>query len=437
MSIEPVAAVGAASPAEAEAMLPDAPGAGAPGPGMAAAPGEVLAAGPGLVDGLADGLVDALAQARGVMTPGGEQVLAGAWAQAHAETAPWGNPADELAAGAQHRWLSDMARELARPTPPAAWPGVEGGAAPLGATPADTPARAGTGTEVLPAASLAPALFAELRTAEGPVARPVPEEPPRTRRQRGDDERRRSPGRAPAWDDDAPDAGAPAPSPAGPARPRDAEASPAPAVPVEDEDASCCTALWRALQRAADDPAAQPALQAAAQAWARGRAVLLACPCEERRAAPEFLDPPRGASLPPDPSTGWCFVLRRSAGAADGALAGRRFPARLSWARPAAEGGGQAVWHVSRLAKSFATRRGPQLVALEDAPRGGPADPVWRVACELQLGPVPAPTPRWREVLVRVDAARRLWSSLGGQWSLPLIVCRRPLLAGRSGELRR
>jgi hypothetical protein len=51
------------------------------------------------------------------------------------------------------------------------------------------------------------------------------------------------------------------------------------------------------------------------------------------------------------------------------------------------------------------------------------------VPCELQLGPVRGTAPRWRLAAARVDAVRRLWAALGGQWSVLLAVCPQPLLA--------
>ena len=55
--------------------------------------------------------------------------------------------------------------------------------------------------------------------------------------------------------------------------------------------------------------------------------------------------------------------------------------------------------------------------------------PGGAVPCELQLGPVRAAAPRWRLAAVRVDAVRRLWGALGGQWSVLLLVCPQPLLS--------
>lgn len=404
MSIEPAAAVPAMSALGELAPLPlaEAPG-GLDALGPQAAPDGGLGAGSFGMAGLAGAL--------------GVTAATDTWAQAHAETAPWGNPADELAAGGQLRSLAEMARDLARGSPALAQaeaaagprqdaapgaglaPGVAADAAlaaPAAAAAATTASPATLMPHVLPA--LHPGITEPPRQArdEAPALREPPLGWPQGRRRGGEH----------AGDDEGedgvhPDGDGPTRDDAGDSALRAPAAEPAPEPPW-------AAPLLAGLHDASADPAAHAALQAAAEAWARGRAVLLAC-----------------LASPADANTGWLHVLRAlppARGQAPGALrlTGERLAARLRWAHPA---GAAPRWWQVRMAKSYSLRRGGQLVA-QDARADG------QVACELQLGPFPALLPRWRDVLVRVDHAPRLWQALGTQWSLPLLVCDRALYAG-------
>ena len=339
-----------------------------------------------------------------------------AWAQGHAEAAPWGNPADELVAGGQHRSLAEMARDTARSLTSASPSGLDrdasgsdrlsaqatlADAASLGAAVAARPGADGG----LPT-SLVPNILTALHTG-----------PAHWRWRECDDEARQSrrPRRPPEdahdeRDGDDPAGADPLPFPESPPERRAPRVAPA-------DDPAWCQALVDALRREAHSAPAQAALQAAATAWLRGRAVLLACPAA-------------GA----DASAGCLFVLRRrSAGEPGAALVGERFSARLRWSGPPADG----RWWVVRVAKRHAWPRGGQLITLDDAHAANPATAATaagRVACEIQLGPIPAAFARWSEVLVRVDAAQRLWAALGVQWSLPLLVCNQALLADAQAE---
>jgi hypothetical protein len=148
-------------------------------------------------------------------------------------------------------------------------------------------------------------------------------------------------------------------------------------------------------------PVAQPLL-AAAEQWRAGRCIVLACP--------QGVDPAGPA---------WAFVLWPRGGSLAGApltLSGLRVDARLRWSRlpPAIE------WCHARVMKEQHPRQGRQLVALD-------ARGTATVACEVQLGPVPLRTPRWRHACVRVDAVRAFWNALGQQWSVTVVVGSRPL----------
>lgn len=161
-------------------------------------------------------------------------------------------------------------------------------------------------------------------------------------------------------------------------------------------------ALSRALRLALAARPAPIALLAAVEQWRLGRCVVLACP--------------QGAD-PAGPA--WAHVLwPRRPLPAQGlpALFGLRVGARLQWSRlPPPQ-----AWCHARVMKEQHPRQGRQLIALDV--RG-----TATVPCELQLGPVPLRTPRWRDVCVRVDAARRFWSALGQQWSVTVVVGARPL----------
>ena len=55
--------------------------------------------------------------------------------------------------------------------------------------------------------------------------------------------------------------------------------------------------------------------------------------------------------------------------------------------------------------------------------------------CEVQLGPVLARSLHWCEVCVRINAVRRFWAALGGQWSVNVVVCSLPLAGTRAPDL--
>lgn len=167
-----------------------------------------------------------------------------------------------------------------------------------------------------------------------------------------------------------------------------------------DDDWS--TAVSSALREALRPKPAPQALQAASEQWRLGRCVVLACPQGSDPAGPA-----------------WAFVLWPRPASRTGAplaLFGLRVDARLHWARlpPSID------WCHARVMKEQHPRQGRQLVALDAR---GTAD----VACEVQLGPVPLRTPRWRHACVRVDAVRRFWGALGEQWSVTVVVASRPL----------
>ena len=219
-----------------------------------------------------------------------------------------------------------------------------------------------------------------------------------------DDEARRPAPQAPSGDDPTADAGAGAD--ARPAAFADA------GLQVDDAPADWLDPLARAINERLAAPQPPAALAAAAEQWARGRCVLLVCP--------------RAADAQDDVVPAWAFVLWPRRGARPRgpmalrfAFTGQRVEARLQWPP-----GGPRAWCCVRAVKQHLAHGGRQLVALDAA--GAPSGPV---PCEVQLGPVRATAPRWRLAGVRVDAVRRLWSTLGGQWSVLLCVCPQPLLA--------
>jgi len=181
---------------------------------------------------------------------------------------------------------------------------------------------------------------------------------------------------------------------------------PGPPVPVDDPADDWPEPLSRALREALRARPVPQALLAAAEQWRIGRCVVLACP--------------QG----PDPAgAAWAFVLwpRPGSHAAPLALFGLRVDARLHWSRlpPTLD------WCHARVMKEQHPRHGRQLIALDA--RGTAAVP-----CEVQLGPVPLRTPRWRDACVRIDAVRRFWSALGQQWSMTVVVGSRPLAGLRA-----
>jgi hypothetical protein len=182
---------------------------------------------------------------------------------------------------------------------------------------------------------------------------------------------------------------------------------------VDDSPADWLDPLARMINERLSMPQPPAALSAAAEQWSRGRCVLLVCP--------------QAAGTEADFQPGWAFVLwpRRGARprgpmAARVAFTGQRAEARLQWPPQ----GGPRGWCSVRAVKQHLAHGGRQLVALDAG--GAPSGPV---PCEVQLGPVRAAAPRWRLAAVRVDAVRRLWNALGGQWSVLLVVCPQPLLA--------
>ena len=182
----------------------------------------------------------------------------------------------------------------------------------------------------------------------------------------------------------------------------------APDALVDDDWSS---AVSSALREALRPKPAPQALQAAAEQWRLGRCVVLACPQGSDPAGPA-----------------WAFVLWPRPGSRAGsplALFGLRVDARLHWAQlpPVID------WCHSRVMKEQHPRQGRQLVALD-------ARGTAIVACEVQLGPVPLRTPRWRHACVRVDAVRRFWSALGEQWSVTVVVGARPLPGLRTAAAR-
>jgi hypothetical protein len=183
--------------------------------------------------------------------------------------------------------------------------------------------------------------------------------------------------------------------------------SDAPAVPSLEPALAGTANDWppavsRALRLALGARPAPLALLAAAEQWRLARCVVLACPQGHDPAGPAwaFVLWPRRAPLPGAPL----------------ALFGVQVEARLHWSQlPPMQD-----WCHARVMKEQHPRQGRQLVALD-------AQGTATVACEVQLGPVPLRTPRWRHVCVRVDAVRPFWSALGQQWSVTVVVGARPL----------
>jgi len=265
----------------------------------------------------------------------------------------------------------------------------------------------------LPADQLQPVTLIGLQVQPGdawPMAAQAAEPRwPRRDTEEGEDPARRAPPEAAEPTDGAEDDGAGA----------DADEQAAEAVTVLDGD----EAVWQdALARAVNErlaaPQAPAALNAAAEQWARARCVVLVCPQAV----------PAGTAT----EAAWAFVLWPRRGARTrGPMArrfsftGQRVEALLQW--PAAV---PPAWCSVRAVKQHHTS-GRRLVALDAA--GAPLGPV---PCELQLGPVRAAAPRWRQAGVRVDAVRRFWTALGAQWSVLLLVCPQPLLAARAALLQ-
>ncbi|NRF67251.1 hypothetical protein HLB44_09675 [Aquincola sp. S2] len=167
--------------------------------------------------------------------------------------------------------------------------------------------------------------------------------------------------------------------------------------------------LARAINERLAAPQPPAALRAAAEHWSRARCVVLVCPQADDT-----------------PGSAWAFVLwprpmPRPRGPMAGrvAFSGQRFPAHLQWAADAPA----RAWCQVRAIKEHHPRGGRRLVALDSA-----GAPLGAVPCELQLGPVRIGPPRWRQAGVRIDAVRRFWTALGGQWSVLVLVSPQPLL---------
>jgi len=336
------------------------------------------------------------------------------------------------------------------------------------------PAALGTAASLLWQAQVTPAYVAAMQLPAGPdrtAGRDAPQDS--TRRHRRDERR------SPMWwlftqddEDDESDA----PDPAEPVsllteshRRHAGDATRDRGRPILDATAPPWAApLARALQQALSrGGTGAAAVRAVLAEWQRGRRVVIVCPLV-------------GSIAPGDPVDGRAFIVQRSvsgdvdavdvlhqaplARAGQGAawqhaprvdgmpqtlppdprgttgddladqlatLQGASFPARLRWARmPAAHD----WWHV-RTVKHHGAQGGRQLdtVAPVAAPAGmtdARADHADGVSTEIQLGPVRRLVPRWRDVGVRVDAARRFWEALGPQWSVHLFVTAELLLAG-------
>lgn len=196
------------------------------------------------------------------------------------------------------------------------------------------------------------------------------------------------------------------------------------ALQLDDSPADWLDPLARAINERLATSQPPAALAAAAEQWSRGRCVLLVCPCSAGAGAGAELA--RAHPVETGPLPAWAFVLwpRRGARplgpmALRFAFTGQRIEARLQW--PC---GASPAWCSVRAVKQHLAHGGRQLVALDAG--GAPTGPV---PCELQLGPVRAAAPRWRQAGVRIDAVRRLWGTLGGQWSVLLTVCPEALLA--------
>ena len=228
------------------------------------------------------------------------------------------------------------------------------------------------------------------------------------RRPRADDEedgegragQRRRPAQPPAHEDPAPE-----PESATTAGPDDAPTS------VDAGPTDWLLPLARAINEALAAPQPPAELAAAAEQWSRGRCVLLVCP--------------QSADAMADLEPAWACVLWPRRGARPRGpmglrfgFSGQRMEARLQWPR-----GAVRAWCSVRAVKQHLAHGGRQLVALDAGGAPGGAVP-----CEVQLGPVRAAAPRWRRAAVRVDAVRRLWGALGGQWSVLLVVCPQPWL---------
>jgi hypothetical protein len=110
------------------------------------------------------------------------------------------------------------------------------------------------------------------------------------------------------------------------------------------------------------------------------------------------------------------------------ALYGLRVEARLQWS--AMPRGTQ--WCHVRVVKEHHPRRGRQLIAIDAAGAQRPSTAA--VPCEVQLGPVLARSLHWCEVCVRINAVRRFWAALGGQWSVNVVVCSLPLAGARQAN---
>jgi hypothetical protein len=263
----------------------------------------------------------------------------------------------------------------------------------------------------LPADQLMPVTLIGLQVNPGdawPMSRQA-DTPEVARRDARDDEEARRPRRPTA--EAADDAGGREPRSADTAD-GDRIAADEPLVVLDDPDA----AEWQgALSRMLNERLAAPqppaALRNAAEQWSRARCIVLVCPKDDDAA-----------------EAAWAFVLwpRRMARprgpmAARFQFTGQRFEARLQWSTAG------PAWCETRAVKEHHARAGRRLVALDAA-----GTPLGAVPCELQLGPVRFAPPRWKLAGVRIDAVRRFWTALGGQWSVLLVIGPQPLLAVRA-----
>lgn len=202
--------------------------------------------------------------------------------------------------------------------------------------------------------------------------------------------------------------------------PEDAEAEAVPDGLVFDEPdaAAWCEPLTRTLSEALAAKPPPQALLAAADQWQRGRCVVLACPQGADPAGPAwvFVLWPRRKSR---------AILRNETAHRTPLLTlfGLRVEARLQWAASPR----RTSWCHVRLVKEHHPRRGRQLVSPDrDDVTSGPG-PQPSIPCEVQLGPVLVRSLRRCEVCVRINAVRRFWAALGGQWSVNVVVSALPL----------
>jgi len=181
-------------------------------------------------------------------------------------------------------------------------------------------------------------------------------------------------------------------------------------APADDR----CEVLARRLSAAFAATPAPRALATVSEQWQRGRCVLVACPQGADPAGPAwaFVLRPRRLPRPAAPGRPLSFALR-----------GWHVDARLHWRQRPLD----LLWCHARLVKEHHPQHGRQLIALDE---GGAASDL--PTCTVQLGPVVVPNHHAAEVCVRIDAVKRLWTALGSQWSVHLLVCSAPLAGSAS-----